>query len=133
MLYFWEFSVLKLFIRWFSKKFDNKHFKYTRQVLDGELSVLVKQKAFYPYVYKDNFEKFSKSLLSKDKFYSLLTRYSISGKDYEHVVKVWNSFEIKTTEQYHRLCTTCDVLPLADVLETLRKTFLEYYWLYPRY
>ena len=54
--------------------------------------MLVKQKAFYPYVYKDNFEKFSKSLLSKDKFYSLFTRYSISGKDYEHVVKIWNSF-----------------------------------------
>ena len=35
-------------------------------------------------------KKFKKELPSKEKFYTSLTDRIISGKEYEHVVNVWN-------------------------------------------
>ena len=64
-----------------------------------------------------NFEKFKKELPSKEKFYSSLTGKKICGKEYEHVLKVWNKFEMKTMKDYHDLCLKCDGLLLADVIE----------------
>ena len=44
------------------------------------------------------FEKFEKELPSKEIFYSLLTDKNFGDKDYEHVLKVWNTFEMKTVK-----------------------------------
>ena len=41
-----------------------------------------------------DFEKFKKVLASKGKFYSSLTGKKISDKEYKHVLKVWNKFEM---------------------------------------
>ena len=35
-------------------------------------------------------KKFKEELRSKEQFYSSLTDRKISGKEYEHVVNVWN-------------------------------------------
>ena len=54
-----------------------------------------------------DFETFKEQLPSKEKFYSSLTGKNISDKEYEHVLKVWNIFEmmkdemIKTMKDYH--------------------------------
>ena len=45
---------------------------------------------------KKDFEKFKEQLPSKEKFYSLLTGKEISDKEYEHTLKVWSKFEMKT-------------------------------------
>ena len=37
-------------------------------------------------------EKFKEELPSKEKFYSSLTGKKISDNEYEHVLKVWNTF-----------------------------------------
>ena len=50
-----------------------------------------------------NFEKFKEKSPSKEKFYSSLTGKKISNKGYEHALKVWNKFEMKTTKDYHDL------------------------------
>ena len=34
----------------------------------------------------------------------------ISDKEYEHVLNVWNKFEMKTMKDYHDLYLKCDVL-----------------------
>ena len=39
---------------------------------------------------------FKEELQSKEKFYSLLTGKEISDNVYEHVLKVWNTFQMKT-------------------------------------
>ena len=57
-----------------------------------------------------DFQKFEEELQSKEKFYSSLTDKKISDKEYEHVLKVWNKFEIKTIKDYHGLYVKCDVL-----------------------
>ena len=67
-----------------SREFDNN-------VLD-----LVKQKGFYPYEQINDFEKFKEELPSQKKFYSSLTDREITDKEYEHILNVWNKFEMKT-------------------------------------
>ena len=45
--------------------------------------------------YVCNFEGFKGALNDKDEFYSSLTGKGISDKEYQHILKVWNKFEIK--------------------------------------
>ena len=55
-----------------------------------------------------DFEEFKEELLSKETFYSFLTSKKISDKEYEHVLNVWNKFEIKMMKDYHDLYLKCD-------------------------
>ena len=43
----------------------------------------------------------------------------ISDKKYDHVLNVWNKFEMKMMKNYHQLYLKCDVLFLVDVLKDL--------------
>ena len=54
------------------KKARKNEFKYLSQEFDNKVLELVKQKGFYPYDYRSDFEKFKEELPGKDKFYSLL-------------------------------------------------------------
>ena len=77
------------------------------------------------------FEKFKEELASKEKFYSSSTDKTISDKEYEHAVKVWNKFEMKTMEDYYDLYLECDVFLLADVFEKFRNNSVKNYGLCP--
>ena len=88
-----------------SQKFDNN-------VLD-----LVKQKEFYSYVHRGNFKSLKGNC--KEKFYSSLTDKKVSDKEYNHVLKVWNKFKMKTMKDYHNLYLKYDFLLLADVFKIL--------------
>ena len=54
------------------------------------------QEGFYRYEYMSDFEKFKEEFPSKEKFDNCLTSKRITGKKYEHVLNVWNKFEMKT-------------------------------------
>ena len=56
-----------------------------------------------------DFEKLKETLPSKEKFYSSLAGKKTNGKEYDHVLKVWNKLEMKTTKNYHDLYLKCDV------------------------
>ena len=73
-----------------------------------------------------SFENFKEKLPSKEKFYSSLTGKQISDKEYEHDLKIWNKFEIKTMKDYHDL-----YLKIADVFEKFRNNSLKNYGLCP--
>ena len=73
-----------------------------------------------------DFEKF-KELTSKEKLYSSLTSKQITDKEYEHVLNVWNKFEMKTMKDYHDLSLKCDVLLLTVVFEKFRNNSLKNY------
>ena len=98
-------------------------FKYSSQEFDNSVLDLIKQKGFYAYECMSDFEKFKEELRSKENFYSFLTGKKIGEKEYEHVLKVWNKFEMKTMNDYHNLYLKCDVLLLLDVFQkfTLHK------------
>ena len=89
------------------------------------------QKGIYPYDYMDSFDKFNEPLPKKEDFFSILNNEHIKDEDYDHVIKVWETFNIKNMGEYHDLYLTSDILLLADVFENFRKTCLEYYKLDP--
>ena len=106
------------------KNLNRDDFKYLSQELDKNKLDLVRQEGFYPYEYTTDFEKFKEKLLSKEKFYSSLTGKKICDKEYDHVLNVWNKFEMKTMKDYHDFYLKCDVLLLADVFEKFRHNSL---------
>ena len=106
--------------------------KYTSKTFKGKRLELMMRKGVYPYDFMDCFEKFNqKELPKKEDFYSILNDQHISDEDYQHAKKVWNAFKCKNMGQYHDLYLGSDVLLLADVFESFRKTCLSYYKLDP--
>ena len=72
--------------------FNNLEKYYT-----GEKRTLLKRKGVYPYEYMDSLERLMENKLpAKKSFYSTLTGEGISVEDYQHALKVWKEFEIKT-------------------------------------
>lgn len=106
-------------------------FKYTSKEFKNEQFNLMIRKGVYPYDFMDSFDKFNSRLPTKDEFYSQLTDESISDEDYEHAQKVWQTFTLQNMGEYHDLYLKSDILLLADVFESFRKTCLQYYKLDP--
>ena len=105
---------------------------YTFKVFKGKRLNLMSQKGVYPYNFMDSFEKFNQTELpTKDQFYSILNHQHITDDEYDHAKKVWKTFKIKTMGEYHDLYLGSDVLLLADIFESFRKTCLQYYKLDP--
>ena len=105
---------------------------YTSKVFKGKRLNLMSQKDIYPYDFMDSFEKFNQTELpNKDQFYSILNDQHITDDEYDHANKVWNTFMIKTMDEYHDLYLVSDVLLLTDVFENFRKTYMQYYKLDP--
>ncbi len=91
---------------------------------------LLKRKGVFPYEYMTDFAKLSvKCLPPKEAFHSQLTDSGISDDDYDHVKKVWETFNCKTMKDYHDLYLKTDVLLLADVMTEFRKTCKKAYGL----
>ena len=101
------------------------------QDFDNNVLDLIKQTVFYPYKYISDSEKFKEELASKEKFYNSIIGRKIADKEYEHVLNVWNKFEMKAIKDCHDLYLKCDVLFLADVFEKFRNNSLKVYGLYP--
>ena len=111
---------------------DNAFFYSKKAFPNDDQFRLIKRKGVYPYDYMDSFQRFSeKSLPAREDFYSILNDTNISESDYEHAKQVWSEFQIKDLGDYHDLYLRTDVLLLADVFESFRKTCLEYYRLDP--
>ena len=98
----------------------------------GDNFNLLTKKGVYSYEYMVSFEKLEETKLPpKEKFYSMLNDENISDKDYEHAKKVWETFNMKTLKDYHKLYNKVDVLLLADVFENFRDICIENYKLDP--
>ena len=79
----------------------------------------------------DSWERFDENTIPpKEAFYSKLNVENITDNDYEHVKKVWETFEIKNLGEYHDLCVQCTFL-LADVYENFKNKCIEIYKLDP--
>ena len=82
----------------------------------------------------DSVEKFKEDKPPPQKaFFSKLTGKGISNKNYSHVLNVWNSFNMETMKDYHKLYNDSDALLLADVFENFRDICLKIYGLDPVY
>ena len=102
-------------------------FKNLNRVIKENTSLLTR-KGCYPYDYVSSIEKLKETKLpSKEAFYSKLLDEEIPDEDYQHAINVWNSFNCQTLQDYHDLYLKSDVLLLADVFESFRKTCLKHY------
>ena len=99
---------------------------------DEKKRSLLFRKGVYPYEYMDSWGRFTEPQLPpKEAFYSKLSDEHISDGDYGHAQKVWETFGCRSLGDYHDLYLRTDVLLLADVFETFRKTCLQQYGLDP--
>ena len=95
---------------------------------------LLKQKGFFPYDYMDDIEKLKDPTPPPQKaFYSKLTGKGINNYNYNHVLNVWKTWNMKTFKEYLELYNISDVLLLADVFENFRDICLKNYGLDPVY
>ena len=109
-------------------------FKNISKYYTPEQVELIKQKGFYPYEYMSSEKKFNDTKPPpQEAFYSKLKGKGISNKNYKHVLNVWNSFNMETLKDYHKLYNETDVLLLADVFENFRDLCLKIYGLDPVY
>ena len=106
-------------------------FHNTKHVFKSNTSLLTR-KGVYPYDYVSSLNVlYETQLPPKKEFFSKLNDEFISDEDYQHAIKVWNTFDCKTFRDYHNLYLKSDVLLLADVFENFRKTCLHHYNLDP--
>ena len=98
----------------------------------GEEFNLVTQKGIFPYEYMTSIDKLREDKLpGKEDFYSTLYETDVTDEDYERAKKVRYHFIMKTMRDYHDLYLETDVLLLADIFESFRKTCLKNYNLDP--
>ena len=89
---------------------------------------LLLRKGIYPYEYIDSWGRFDENTIPpREAFYSKLNLENIRDKDYEHIKKVWEAFEIKNLGEYHDLYVQCDTFLLADVFENFSNKRIEKY------
>ena len=82
----------------------------------------------------DDWSRFVESQLPPiESLYSKLNLSRISNLDYDHPQKVWKTFKMTSLGGYHNLYLKTDVLLVANVFETFRKTCLGHYSLDPAY
>ena len=106
-------------------------FHNTKAIFKDNVELLTR-KGVYPYDYVSSTESLTETQLSpKSEFYSKLNDEDVSDSDYQHALKIWNTFNCKTIHDYHDLYLKSDVLLLADVFENFRKTCLHHYNLDP--
>lgn len=92
------------------------------------------RKRVFPYDWFDNFKKLKETKLPPIMyFYLKLEDKYISKEDYKHAKQVWETFEMKTMEDYHDLYLKSDVLLLADVFENFRDVCMNNYKLDPAF
>ena len=93
---------------------------------------LLRRKGVYPYDWMDDLSKMDEtSIPNKEAFYNELNDVHADDEDYEHAKRVWDFFGCERFRDYHELYLQTDVLLLADVFESFRRTSLEYYGLDP--
>ena len=111
-----------------------KNFPTLYKCCNGDLNKFFQllRKGIYPYEYIDSWERFDENTIPPKKtIYNELNSENITNKDYEHVKKVWEAFEIKNFGEYHDLCVQCHTVLFADVFENYRNKCIEIYELDP--
>ena len=75
----------------------------------------------------DSWERFNENTIPpKEAFYSELNLENITDKDYEHVKKVWETFEIKNLGEYYVCMFNVMHFCLLMYLRTLEISVLKY-------
>ena len=97
-------------------------------------SNLLKKKGVYPYSYIDCYQKFEEKQLpvnGPNWFNTLTGKINVSTSDLENANNVWKKFRCENIGDYHDIYLKSDVLLLADIFESFRNLFKEFFDLDP--
>lgn len=93
---------------------------------------LLLRKGLFPYSYFQSLDVLEETgLPPRSAFYNRLTESDISREDYEHACAVYKAFDCKKFSDYLELYQNCDVILLAEVFTSFRRTAMNYYSLDP--
>ena len=94
---------------------------------------MVLEKSFFPYEYCTSYDKMlsTKSLPTKEEFYSCLSGKSISDEDHFFAQTVWKEFGCKHLVQYCEKYCKIDTVLLAEVFQKFRRQMFEFSGLDP--
>ena len=88
--------------------------KYTAQEFQDDKLNLMAKKGVYCYDHMDCFDNFNETELpTKDTFYSILNDEHFTDEDYVYAQKAWNTFGLKSMDEYHDLYLKSDIVLLA--------------------
>ena len=118
---------------------EDEDFKHLTLEFGIDKLEILKRKDAYSYEWVDSYEKFKlPSSPEKKYFYSSLedgkrdrSNGHSSGKQYQHLQNVWDTFIFNTFEDFHDHYLKKDELLLADVFEKFICTCLKYHGLDP--
>jgi len=106
-------------------------FENVKKRFDVNFDMLLR-KGVFPHDWFNSLEKVDeRQLPPKEALYSKLNNSNITDDDFEHALKVWDNFKIKTFREYHDLYMKLDVLLLTDVFENFQSVCLKNYGLDP--
>lgn len=111
---------------------DFKITKSNWQNLPDDQLRLLQRKGVYPYDYIKSEENLAETSLPPiEQFYNQLNDSNISQDEYELALTVWETFRVKTLQQYTDIYLKTDILLLADIFENFRQASLASYGLDP--
>lgn len=112
-----------------NKGTNSSKFIFSKQYFKDNLDLMLR-KGEYFYDYASSLKIFEETNIpTKEQFYNALYNKNISDEDYNHVQKVWKTFNIKNKGEYHDLYLRSDVYLLADVILHYRNLGLKDYGL----
>jgi len=108
-----------------------EQFENVKKHFDVNFDMLLR-KGVFPHDWFNSLEKLDETQLPpKEAFHSQSNNFNITGDDFQHALKVWDNFKIKTFREYHDLYMKLDVLLLTDVFENFRSVCLKNFGLDP--
>jgi hypothetical protein len=114
-----------------SAYYPKEAFTITQTFQPNNTDLLMK-KGVYPYEYMSSWRRFWETALPPiEVFYNQLTDEGLSEAEYQHALKVWETFDCENLSDYHDLYLKTDMLLLDDVFENFRKTCQLQYGLDP--
>ncbi len=114
------------------KKSDHEFKLFNSFFINETQRELLLRKGIFPYSYFDSISVLEEtSLPPQSAFYNTLQEEAVSDEDYAHANLVFNSFGCKTFADYLELYQNTDVVLLAEVFLSFRRTAHKYYQLDP--
>ena len=99
---------------------------------DEDKFKLLTRKGVYPYSFMSEQSRLEYNHLPpKESFYNDLKEEECSDKDYEHVKRMWEKFEMKTLGDLTRIYCISDVLLLTSIFNKYREQSLRDFSLEP--
>jgi len=102
-------------------KSGTDEFRHTVKYLGDDDIVFAK--GVYLYSYRSSRSRFEETRLPPiEYFYDTLNDEPLDDRDYQHAQRTWENFGIQNRRQYHDHYLLSDVLLLADVFESFRRS-----------